>query len=474
MSAPLYEKLISYKSMDIYPFHMPGHKRQVNKLGFGEIAEIDITEIDDFDNLYHTKGIIKEAQNNVKILYGTKESYFLVNGSTVGILTAITSQCKRGAKVIVARNCHKSVYNAIMIKGLDPIYVYPSIIEQYGLVGEISPKEVESLIINNNDIEAVIITSPTYDGVISNIRELAKITNKYNILLIVDEAHGAHLGITNYTANGAIREGADLVIHSLHKTLPALTQTALLHIVSDRVNKTKLERSLSIFQTSSPSYILMASIDNCINILTSNKEALFMSYMNNIDYFRNKLNGLKNIRIVGMDMIEKGIVFQYDITKLIFVVKGLNINGNNLAEELRNLYNVQVEYSTKDYVLAMTSIFDTMEGFNKLADAIISIDKRLYKVNSTEKTKYIDTYLRAKHRINEVEDLEIKDINISDAIGSISSDFIIPYPPGIPLVVPGEILEEETIKHINQLLQQGIDVLGVRDNNRISIIDEEK
>ena len=232
----LEQKLNELEQSDIYPFHMPGHKRAF--LPFANPYAIDITEIEGFDNLHHATGILQEAQQKAADLYGAKKTYYLVNGSTCGLLAAISAAVPRGGKILVARNCHKAVYHAMYLRQLVPVYLYPED-TAYGIQGQVTPQMVRKQLEQTPDIRAVVITSPTYDGVVSDVQNIADIVHAYGIPLIVDEAHGAHFGFSPEFPENATRLGADAVIMSVHKTLPAFTQTALLHLCSDRIAEKK-------------------------------------------------------------------------------------------------------------------------------------------------------------------------------------------------------------------------------------------
>ena len=232
----LEQKLNELEQSDIYPFHMPGHKRAF--LPFANPYAIDITEIEGFDNLHHATGILQEAQQKAADLYGAQKTYYLVNGSTCGLLAAISAAVPRGGKILVARNCHKAVYHAMYLRQLVPVYLYPED-TAYGIQGQVTPQMVQKQLKQTPDIRAVVITSPTYDGVVSDIQSIADIVHAYGIPLIVDEAHGAHFGFSPEFPENATRLGADAVIMSVHKTLPAFTQTALLHLCSDRIAEKK-------------------------------------------------------------------------------------------------------------------------------------------------------------------------------------------------------------------------------------------
>ena len=262
--ATIYEKLKAYSDSDYYGFHMPGHKRKMHMSWDADPYTVDITEIEGFDDLHHAEGILKEAQERAARIYHADETHFLVNGSTVGILSAIMGVTDKGDQILVARNCHKSVYHAIYLNELEPVYVYPEYDEKTGLNGEVKADEIALLLEKNPNIKAVMIVSPTYDGVVSDVKKIAEVAHAHEIPLIVDEAHGAHFGFDPYFPKNANENGADIVIHSVHKTLPSLTQTALLHINGTFVNREKVRMYLHMLQSSSPSYVLMASIDECM------------------------------------------------------------------------------------------------------------------------------------------------------------------------------------------------------------------
>ena len=271
----LYEKLTQYKKSDYYPYHMPGHKRNMDGRPFQEYYSLDITEIDGFDNLHQAEGILLGIEKRANRMYGADQTFLLVNGSTCGILSAISAATKNGGKILIARNCHKSVYHGAYLRNLEVQYLYPKVSEQFGIALGITPESVEEKLKADEEISAVVITSPTYEGVISDIKKIAEIVHNYEIPLIVDEAHGAHLGFSHKFPNNAIGAGADIVIHSLHKTLPSPTQTALLHVSGKLIDREKLKRYLGIYQSSSPSYPLMAGMELCLDIVEVEGEKLF-------------------------------------------------------------------------------------------------------------------------------------------------------------------------------------------------------
>ena len=314
----LYKKLESYGKSDYYPFHMPGHKRNKASSAGNFPFERDITEISGFDNLHHAEGILKEAQENAAQIYGTKKCFFSVNGSTAALLAAVSASVNKGGKILVARNCHKAVYHALYLRDLQPVYVYPHEDKRLGINGGISARSVERYLEENQDVQAVLLTSPTYDGVVSDIKEIAEVVHRHEIPLIVDEAHGAHFRFSEYFPVSAAELGADVVVQSFHKTLPSMTQTAVLHVCSDMVDVGKIKRFMGIYQTSSPSYILMASMDACMDKLQKDGKQMFREFTYNLEKARQRLSKCEKIKLIEASMLQGTGIYDYDRSKLCF------------------------------------------------------------------------------------------------------------------------------------------------------------
>lgn len=466
----LVDKLEAYNESDYYPFHMPGSKRNGDVTRARLPYEIDITEIEGFDDLHHARGILKEAQQRAAKIYHAKETFFLVNGSTVGILSAILGCTTRGSKVIVARNCHKSVYHAIFLNGLIPVYVYPEFYEQMELNGQVTVSSVSEALANNPEAKAVIITSPTYDGVVSDIRRIAEAAHQSNVPLIVDEAHGAHFGFDSYFPDNANTYGADVVIHSLHKTLPALTQTALLHLNGELADNRSICAYLDMLQTSSPSYILMASIEVCLRTLEQRGGSLFSDYVKLLEETRKRLAQLKYFKLLEMDPD------QYDRSKIVISVKGTGMTGKELYYILLEKYHLQMEMAAGSYVLAMTSIGDTQEGMNRLVQALVEIETAA-KEKSHELREGLSFELPKLERVYSSAEIkeskeEIIAVLWTDASGFISVEYAYLYPPGIPLIVPGERISLKAAEMLEKYNRMGFSIEGLEQEGSIRVIKE--
>lgn len=489
----LKDRLAEYSEWGIYPFHMPGHKRNIEKLPLWNMWQIDVTEVEGTDNLHHAEGMLKEAMERAAALAGAEHSYFLVNGSTGGILSAIASVVKPGDMVLVARNCHKSVYHAIALNHLKAVYIYPEWIEEYHMAGGICPEKIEKALEENEEIKAVILTSPTYEGMVSDIKKIADLVHKRKLPLIVDEAHGAHFNQEGFPVS-AVKHGADIVIQSYHKTLPALTQTGVLHLCGNLVDRERLERFLAVYQTSSPSYVLMASIDYAVTFLEAHGQEM-KEYGEYLKELRRELSGLRYISLPGQELVGKYAVHDVDNSKLILSVCGKGIadgsveilhetetggrmNGKELYDRLRLEYGLQCEMAMEGYALAMTSVMDTKEGYERLKEALYEIDESFVSTQEVEASSTVGPLVfsgaeesEAVLTIAQAECAEKIAVEFRRAAGKISGEYLYLYPPGVPLLVPGEQITEEIIRKAAYLQGLGFELQGLRRENEIQICE---
>ena len=488
MKRNLFEELKTYGESDFYPFHMPGHKRNPDSGFLPEMYKIDITEIDGFDNLHHAEGIIKNAQEKAASLYHSKETFYLINGSTVGILTSIAALSDRGKKLIMARNCHKAVYHGAFLNHLETEYIYPKMIEEFGISDGITAQQVEDKIqeiilregISDEQagklIAGIVVTSPTYDGILSDVRGIVKIAHSYGIPVIVDQAHGAHFGFHSAFPENAVSDGADLVIHSTHKTLPAPTQTALLHYNSLLVSLETVKKYLRIYQSSSPSYVLMAGIDSCMDFVKREGQERLEQLLISRKELSERSKELKKIKIYP-SMLERGIN-GHDISKIFFQgteepgrllisVRGSGFTGQQLYDVLRETYHLQMEMCASDYVIAILSMMDRKEGFDRLWKALSETDKLLTntekntKEEKTQFPEYCHFQPDAVLKISDAYMAEEESVPLREAKGRIVSEFVNLYPPGIPLLVPGEKIDDKMIPMIEAYLHNGYAVQGI-------------
>ena len=468
MKAPLYNRLIKY-SKDITSFHMPGHKSaNILKMDKIPFLNLDVTEVPGLDNLYKAEGIILEAEKEMAKQYGAKDSIFLTNGSTAGIVASILTVCRPGDSLIVARNAHHSVWSGLILAGIQPIYINPSYNQEYNILGGICPIELEEVLKDHPETKGVIMVSPTYEGLVSDIKGIAKVVHFHNKLLIVDEAHGAHFVWDQAFPESAISQGADLIIHSMHKTLPTLTQSALVHLGSHRVDKEDFIKHLQMVQTSSPSYIMMGMMDHT-RAQMKNQPTLWGNYVHALSKIRSHLEKMENLVLLSKNICNQSNIYDLDESKLTIFTHNADISGIGLGSLLRTKYKIQVEVEAEEYIIAMSTIADDINDLEKLSKALLEIDSNL-KSNPIKKRYYKELSIQNEKNIlpRDVYFGEKEEILIEKSLGRISGANIMLYPPGIPLVCIGEVFSKQAIDQIKGLSSQ---ILGIiNTNNQLKVL----
>ena len=494
METGLFEAIKAYTSQDYYPFHMPGHKRNIALID--RLYSIDITEIDGFDDLHRAEGIIQEGMERFAAAVGADRSWFLVGGSTCGILAAVHAAAKPGGRILVARNCHVSVANAIQLRRLDPSYIYPQLVDNWWITGEISVDKVEKACEQLGDKPVFILTSPTYEGFCSNIREIAEVIHKRDGVLIVDEAHGAHLPYAGRddAPESAVACGADIVIQSLHKTLPALTQSAALHLNGSRVDGQRIEEALKIYETSSPSYVMMAGIDACVRYMQGEGRRRLDWLYGRLRQFYRKAETWENLEVLPVSPGR-------DSSRIAIRMKGSAHGGKELFRQLKDRFHIEAEYCTPGFVLLLASLGDNEEGFFRLEQALTEIDGELREKGqdkgaaaccadevsadsrlSPEGEAGDDSRCQSGseagdislHLLPESEALlppwqacerDWSSLDIRAAQGRICAEQAFVYPPGIPFLLPGEVITAEHIRLLLYYQEKGSAIAGLRDKS---------
>lgn len=449
MNAPLYNGIKTL--LDTYPMHMPGHKRNTAFVD-EELLSLDITEIDGSDNLHHPEGIIEEAQEELARFEGADYSYFLVNGGSSGILTAILGTLGEGEEFIVCRNAHKSVFNACVLSGAEPVYISPDILP-CGITVGVSSNTLQEAFKAYPKAKAVLVTSPTYEGFTSDIKALAQIAHSHGAMLIVDETHGAHFPFSKAFPKTAMEQGADISVQSWHKTLPCINQSAVINIQGGRVDIDRIREAYQMVQTTSPSYIMLALMDK-MRAMLSEDESYFETYVKKLNTLRGRLRDLK-----GMRLMEGS---NYDIGKIVLDT-GKNLEGKTLAKTLLKEYNVQIELAGLNHIIAMTSVADTPEGLEHLGDALLEADKNLpcyepvgFGFKGTEPVKPVIAPRRAFYA-------KTCSLPLNDVVGRIAGECVTPFPPDIPLILTGETVTAESVELIKRYRAEGHTVMGARD-----------
>lgn len=470
---PLVDGVLTYIKEKNISFCMPGHKGGLGFLKTTRGRELyenfikgDVTEVDGLDNLHCAEGIINESQQLLSDYYGSVKSYFLVNGSTSGNLAMIFSSFNEGDKIIVERNCHRSIFNAIIMRKLKPVYIKNKIHSEYDVPFPLDKEHFLRLMNENKDAKGIIVTYPNYYGICFDLPYVIKIAKKYNIKVLVDSAHGAHFGANKLLPPNPLKMGANMVVMSAHKTLPSLTQTAFLHVGKD-TDISKVEFYVSAFLSTSPSYMLLCSMDYARYYIQEYGENDYGELIRICQVYREKINNLSKFHILDQEDLEDLLeIYTEDINKytmdltryILNVPKGYS--GHKLLEYLR-VNKIQAEMSDSRNVVLIFSPFNSEQDFQKLYLALKNCDM------NTLKEKYvgiIDYCIPMSIMFPyEVMDREKTMVELKNSEDKISAIAIVPYPPGIPIVMPGERLDKNTIAVIEYYLQCNVTVLGIND-----------
>ncbi|MDS1003245.1 aminotransferase class V-fold PLP-dependent enzyme [Clostridium sporogenes] len=476
---PILNGVLKYIEEKNIMFSMPGHKGSLGFLFTKEgrkfcenILQCDLTEVDGLDNLHNSEGIIKESGNLLSRFYNSKKSYFLVNGSTSGNLTMIFSCFKEKDKIIVERNCHRSIFNGIIMRKLKPIYIKNKVYKQFNAPLSIDLEHFLSLIKENKDAKGIVITYPNYYGVCPNLEIIIKEAKKYNMKVLIDSAHGAHFGVCESLPKSALELGADMVVMSAHKTLPSLTQTAFLHIGKNTmIDIDKVDFYISAFSSTSPSYLFLCSMDYSRFYIEKYGEKHYNELVDRSNYYREKINLLDSFYILNhndkkyLNIFYKDVM-DIDLTRYVINVKK-GLSASNLSRYLRKC-GIQCEMTDGNNVILILSPFYNEDVMEKLYKTLCDWDKS-YDNKDKNSYNYDINYNYIETNINmypyEVLEKEYLWINYKDSLDKISYNNIVPYPPGVPIIMAGEVINKEIIDAICYYKNNGIDVLGLKNDN---------
>ena len=467
---PLFDALMEYVNRETIPFHVPGHKKGVGmdtefKDFMGENPfKIDVTVFKLVDSLHHPTGPIKKAQELAADAYGADATFFSIHGTSGAIQAMIMSVVTDGDKIIVPRNVHKSITAGIILSGAIPVYMQPELDKKVGIAHGVAPSCVEITLNKNPDAKAVLIINPTYYGVATDLKAIADIVHSHGIPLIVDEAHGPHLGFNDKLPMSAIEAGADICSQSTHKIIGAMTQASLLHVHSKYVDVNKVHQVLSLLQTTSPSYILLASLDCARRQIALHGEELLEDTITLINYARTKINKIPGLYSFGEEVLGVPGCYAFDPTKLTITCRDLGITGFDLDMILANKYHIQMEMSDLYNVLAVGSFGDTKESVNALISALKEISNE-YFGKGNKKSNFIDipSIPEQLQRPREAFTSLKSSLSLKNSIGLISGEFLMAYPPGIPILCPGERITSEIVDYIQKLKDVGLFVQGTED-----------
>ncbi len=467
---PLFDALKEYVDRDTLPFHVPGHKKGVGidkefKNFIGENPfKIDVTVFKLVDSLHHPTGPIKKAQELVADAYESHASFFSIHGTSGAIQAMILAVVNDGDKIIVPRNVHKSVTSGIILSGAVPVFMEPEIDKKLGIAHGVTPETVEKTLKENPDAKAVLIINPTYYGVATDIKKIADIVHSYDIPLIVDEAHGPHLAFSEKLPMSALKAGADICAQSTHKIIGSLTQGSLLHVKSKYIDPKRVQQILNLMQTTSPSYIIMASLDCARRQIALEGKDLLQKTIELCKYTRDEINKIPGFYCFGEEVLGKPGSYSFDPTKLTISSRELGITGFELDMILADKYHIQMELSDFYNVLAVGSFGDTKEGMDRLLSALKEISNDYYGKKETVQD-FLDIPAIPTKILNPREAFYSDKISIplNESIGKISGEFLLAYPPGIPVLCPGEEITQEVVDYVHDLKRANLYVQGTED-----------
>lgn len=467
---PILKSLIEYRDEDNVSFHMPGHKKGsiYKRLGLdsldSNLLTLDTTEVPGIDNLHSPENAILSAQGLAAEAFGAEHSFFLVNGTTSGIYSMIMAAANPGEKIIIPRNCHRSVYGAVILGRLLPVYIEPEMDEELGIAMGIKPETVKYTMEKHRDAKAVVITYPTYYGTCSDLKRIAEIVHNRDAMLLVDEAHGSHFGFNGRLPMTALEAGADMTAQSIHKTLPAMTQGSMLHVKSGIVDIERLKLFLQLTQTTSPSHILLASLDSARYIMQEKGQELLEGIIDWSNWARNEINNIPGLYCLGSDRIGRNGVVDLDPTRITVNFGAVGISGTEAETILRESFKIQVEMSDLYNIVAITTIGNRPSDYQRFVSALKEIAVSEGNMKAAVKTTPIfrDTPELCKMPWEAVY-CEKEQVIAEDSIGRICGEMIIPYPPGIPVLMPGERITKEAFNYLKLCVKQGIKINGASD-----------
>ncbi len=474
---PFFQGVLDYIAKERTPFHMPGHTR--GKGAPPELLEFfgksiylaDLTEVEGLDYLHKPVGIVKEAQELAADAFGADYSFFLVNGSTVGVIAMMLASVKPREKLILQRNSHRSAIAGLVLGQIEPIFIQSNYNPELGIFTGITSDDLKKCISKNPNAKAVLLTSPNYYGMSENLDELIEVAHKNGLTVLVDEAHGVHFHFHPSLPKSAVDLKADMVVQSVHKTLPSFTQTSILHLNGDRIEKERLQTLLTYLQTSSPSYLFMLSIDVVRNYMALFGESIIEKEIELANFAREKIKRFKYVKSFSKsDIVGKFGVYDFDPTKLTVAMKYAGYTGFETETLLNSKFNIEIELSDLNNILCFITAGSTYEDIEKLIEALTYFDgnrKPLREQKEIILPEIPPLRILPQEVFSKIPEI----IPFKDSKGFISYDVICPYPPGIPIVAPGEEITEEVIEFIVELREKGADIQGLTPEGKAKVVN---
>lgn len=475
LSAPVYEALEAFRKKRVAPFDVPGHKRgrgnpELRELLGEKCVNLDVNSMKPLDNLCHPVSVIRDAEQLAADAFGAAHAFFMVGGTTSSVQSMVLSSTKAGDKIILPRNVHKSVINALVLNGAIPVYINPEVDRRLGISLGMEISEVEKAIKENPDAKAILVNNPTYYGICSDLRSIVKIAHEHNMLCLVDEAHGTHFYFGPNMPVNAMAAGADMASVSMHKSGGSLTQSSLL-LTGPNVNWEYVSQIINLTQTTSASYLLLSSLDISRRNLYMRGESSFAKVAEMAQYAREEINSIGGFYAYGSELKNGGSIYDFDITKLSVYTRDIGLAGIEVYDLLRDEYDIQIEFGDIANILAYISIGDRIQDIERLVGALADI-KRLYSRDPSLMLK--TEYIAPKVVVSPQEAFYAKDesLPLRETAGRICSEFVMCYPPGIPILAPGEVITKEIIEYIIYAKEKGCSMQGPEDPevNNINVI----
>ncbi len=473
--APIHEALDEFKKMRIVPFDVPGHKRgkgnrELTKFLGEKCLTVDVNSMKPLDNLCHPVSVIKEGEELAAKAFGANHAFFMVNGTTSSVQTMVLATCKRGDKIILPRNVHRSVINALILCGAIPVYVNSQIDDRLGIALGMSVSDVERAIKENPSAKAVLINNPTYYGICSNLKGITDLAHKNNMMVLVDEAHGTHFYFGDNMPISAMAAGADFASVSMHKSGGSLTQSSFL-LCGKNVNENYVRQIINLTQTTSGSYLLLSSLDISRKNLALNGVEIFADVKEMAQYAREEINQIGDYYAYSKEIINGDSIYDFDETKLSVNTLDLGLAGIEVYDLLRDEYDIQIEFGDIGNVLAYISVGDTYANIERLIGALAEIRRR-YKKDKTGMLKY--EYINPRVALSPQEAFysEKESVPLEDSVSRICCEFVMCYPPGIPILAPGEEITQEIIDYTIYAKKKGCFLTGPEDMevNNINVL----
>lgn len=465
--APIYEALKWYKNQRIVPFDVPGHKqgrgnKQLKEFLGEDCLSVDVNSMKPLDNLCHPTSVIKEAEELAAEAFGADSAFFMVNGTTSAVQAMIMSVCKEGDKIIMPRNVHRSAINSLILIGANPIYINPGIHKRLGISLGMSLKDIEEAIKEHPDAKAVFVNNPTYYGICSDLREIVKLAHSHGMYVLVDEAHGTHFYFDKRLPVSAMEAGADMAAVSIHKTGGSLTQSSMLLMKNEKINPHYVRTIINLTQTTSGSYLLLSSLDIARRNLALHGEEIFEEVVSIAEYARSEINKIGGYYAFSKEIVNGDNVFDFDITKLTVNTLDVGLAGIEAYDILRDDYGIQIELGDIGNILSIISVGDTRYNIERLVSALSEI-KRIHTKDKKGifDHEYINPIVRKSPK--EAFYAEKESILISESEGRITGEFVMCYPPGIPILAPGELITKEAIECILASKEKGSLITGPED-----------